>query len=90
LPDRSTPTLLTKKFTAYNTGFALSGLFVLILICTFMRALVRGTYSRFLSPTQTQSLRTLADTLKTTVQTKTVDNLDSKTEIKRHKNRKFA
>ena len=31
----------------------------------------------------------LADTLKTTVQTKTVDNLDSKTERKRFKNRNF-
>jgi hypothetical protein len=32
----------------------------------------------------------LANTLKMTVQTKTVDNLDSKTERKRFENRKFA
>jgi hypothetical protein len=35
-------------------------------------------------------IKKLADTLKTTAQTKTVDNLNSKTERKRFKNRNFA
>ncbi len=35
-------------------------------------------------------IKELADTLKKTVQTKTVDNLKSKTERKRIKNHKFA
>jgi hypothetical protein len=55
---------MNKECPAYNTGFALSGFGSLILICTFMQVLVRWTYSRFSSPTQTQSPKPLPVMLK--------------------------